>query len=188
MSLLDLFRRRTQDVFYTRVLVCSLGEVSDDELDRDFNAYRKHLESVALQHFVDVNRLVNALRDGYDIVHVLTAVTPDGTIGNDTMTGSELIEKASQCGTKLLWIGTSNNPQGYIKGFKPNGNKLNVVMTIDRGEHRLPDFIEKLLREMQSGFSMPVAWNRIAPQIPGQLHPDAPNTIFYCGLGQVRFI
>ena len=62
MSLLDLFRRRTQDVFYTRVLVCSLGEVSDDELDRDFNAYRKHLESVALQHFVDVNRLVNSIR------------------------------------------------------------------------------------------------------------------------------
>jgi len=40
---------------------------------------------------------------------------------------------------------------------------------------------------MQSGLSMPVAWNRIAPQ-QNKEHLDAPVTIFYCGLGQVRFV
>jgi hypothetical protein len=188
MSFLDLFRRRTQDVHYTRVLVCSLGDASDCELDGDFNAYRKYLESVTLRRFHDEDELVGTLREGYDIVHVLTAVTPDGTIGEGKMTGTDLIERVCQCGAKLLWIGSSNGAQGYIKGFKPNGSKLNVVMTIDRGEERHSQFLEKLLGEMQAGSSMPVAWNRIAPQIPGRLHPDAPNTIFYAGLGQIRFV
>ena len=188
MSLLDLFRKRMQDVHFTRVLVSSLGDASDDELDRDLNAYRKCLESVVLRHFDDAGELLNALRDGYDIVHVLTAVSPDGRIGKSDITGTELIERATQCGTKLLWIGSSNDSQGYIKGFKPNGTRLNLVMTIDRRENRHSEFIERLFGEMQSGSSMPVAWNKIAPQIPGQQHPDAPTSIFYSGLGQIRFI
>lgn len=188
MSFLDLFRRRTQDVFYTRVLVCSLGDVPEDELNRDFSAYQKYLGSVTLQRFVDANGLVNAFRGRYDIVHVLTAVTVDGRIGDSEISGTELIQQAALDNTKLLWIASSNDPKGYIKGFKPNGNKLNVVMTIDRRGDCLSNFIGKLLNEMQSGLSMPVAWNKIAPQIPGQEHPDAPATIFYSGLGQVRFV
>lgn len=188
MSVLDLFRKRTQDVFYTRVLVCSVGQVPEDELDRDFNAYQKYLGSVTLQRFADANELVNAFRDRYDIVHVLTAITVDGKIDDSEINGTELIQKAALDNTKLLWIASSNDPKGYIKGFKANGNKLNLVMTIDRRGDCLPNFIGKLLHEMQSGSSMPVAWNRIAPQIPGQEHPDAPASIFYSGLGQVRFV
>ena len=188
MSFLDLFRRRTQDVFYTRVLVCSVGDVPEDELGRDFNAYQKYLGSVTLQRFEDANGLVNALRGRYDIVHVLTAVTVDGRIGGSEISGTELIQQAALDNTKLLWIASTNDPQGYVKGFKPNGNKLNVVMTIDRRGDCLSNFIGKLLHEMQSGLSMPVAWNKIVPQIPGQEHPDAPATIFYSGLGQIRFL
>jgi hypothetical protein len=188
MSFLDIFRRRTQDVFYTRVLVCSLGDVPGDELDRDFSAYQKYLGSVTLHRFADANGLLNALRDGYDIVHVLTSVTVDGRIGDSEIGGTELIQKAALDKTKLLWIASSNDPQGYIKGFKPDGNKLNVVMTVDRRGDCLSNFIGKLLHEMRSGLSMPVAWNKIAPQVPGQEHPDAPATIFYSGLGQVRFV
>jgi hypothetical protein len=188
MSFLDLFRRRTQDVFYTRVLVCSLGDLPVDELDRDFSAYQRYLGSVTLQRFADASGLVNAFRDRYDIVHVLTPVTVDGRIGDSEISGTELIQQAALNNTKLLWIASSNDPKGYIKGFKANGNKLNVVMTVDRRGDCMSNFIGKLLHEMQSGLSMPVAWNKIAPQIPGPEHPDAPATIFYCGLGQVRFV
>lgn len=188
MSLLGLFRKRTQDVHFTRVLVCSLGDASSDELNRDFAAYRKFLQSVVLQHFDGAQELLKALGNGYDIVHLLTAVSPDGRIGASDITGTELIERAAQCGTKLLWIGSSNDAQGYIKGFKPNGNRLNLVMTIDRRENRHSEFIERLLGEMQSGSSMPVAWNKIAPQIPGKQHLDTPDAIFSSGLGQIRFV
>ena len=188
MSFLDLYRRRTQDVFYTRVLVCSVGDIPQEELDRDFSAYQKYLGSVTLQRFADASGLVNAFRGRYDIVHVLTPVTVDGRIGDSEISGTELIQRAALDNTKLLWIASSNDPKGYIKGFKANGNKLNVVMTIDRRGDCLSNFIGKLLHEMQSGLSMPVAWNKIAPQIPGQEHPDAPVLIFYCGLGKVRFV
>jgi len=188
MSFFDLFRRRTEDVFYTRVLVCSLGSAFESELISDFDTYKRHFESVKLQRLKDANELLNSLSDKYDIVHILTPVTSDGCLGESQTNGTELIEKSASWGTKLLWLASTNDPQGYIKGFKPNGSKLNLVMTIDRGGDRFPSFLEKLLLEMQSGSSMPVAWNRIAPQIPGQLHPDAPGTIFYCGRGQVRFL
>jgi hypothetical protein len=188
MSFLDFFRRRTEDVFYIRVLVCSLDPAFESELIADFEIYRQHFESVKLHRFKDPNELLNSLADRYDIVHVLAAVTLDGYLGEGQITGTELIEKSASWGTKLLWLASSNDPQGYIKGFKPKGKKLNLVMTIDRGEYRFSRFLEKLLSEMQSGSSMPVAWNRIAPQIPGQQHPDVPGTIFYCGLGQVRFV
>ena len=188
MSFLDLFRKRAEDVYYTRVLVCSLDPAFEAELISDFEAYKRHFESVKLHRFTDPNELVSSLADKYDIVHVLAAVTPTGCLGESQITGTELIEKSVSWGTKLLWLASTNDPQGYIKGFKPNGNKLNLVMTINRGEYRFANFLEKLLSEMKSGASMPVAWNRIAPQIPGQQHPDVPATIFSCGLGQTRFV
>jgi len=188
MSLLNLFKRRTQDVFYTRVLVCSLSTASESELISDFDIYSRHFGSVKLERFTDADQLMRALTDKYDIVHILAPVSSDGHIAGSQITGTELIEKSAGWGTKLLWLASSNEPQGYIHGWKVKDNKLNVVMTIDRGEHRLPNFLEKLLTQMHTGASMPVAWNRIAPQIPGKPHPDAPATIFYSGLGQVRFL
>jgi hypothetical protein len=188
MSILDLFRRRTQDVPYTRVLVCALGEASEDDLGPDCEAYRKHLESVTLQRFADAGEFLNSLRNKYDIVHVLASVSADGKVGETEITGSELIEQSALSGTKLLWMAGNSDPQSYIKGFKPNGIRQNVVMTIDRRGDCLPKFIESLLGEMQSGSSMPVAWNKLAPQIPGEEHSDAPVSIFYAGLGQIRFV
>jgi hypothetical protein len=187
MSLLHLFRRRTRDISYTRVLVCSIGKVPAADLDRDFSAYQKYLGSVALQRFSEVSDFVNGLRGKYDIVHVLTSVTVDGRIGDSNISGTELVETAVLDDTKLLWIASSNDAQGYINGFKLNRNRLNLIMTVDRRGDCLSTFIEKLLDEMQSGLSMPVAWNKIAPQ-QSKEHLDAPVTIFYCGLGQVRFI
>jgi hypothetical protein len=121
MSFLDLFRRRAQDVFNTRVLGCSLGDAPEDGLNRDLGAYQKYLGSVTVQRFADANGLVNAFRSKYDIVHVLTAITVDGRIGESEISGTELIQQAALDNTKLLWIASSNDPQGYIKGFNPNG-------------------------------------------------------------------
>ena len=188
MSIFNFLRRRTEDVHFTRVLVCSLGPEFESDLVSDFDTYKRHFESVALSRFKTPEELIDSLSNKYDIVHVLSVVSPSGYLGESEINGTELIEKAASWGSKLLWLANSNDPQGYIKGFKPNGNKLNLVMTIDRGEFRFSNFLEKLFDEMQSGSSMPVAWNRIAPQIPGQPHPDAPETIFYSGLGQVRFL
>ena len=188
MSIFNFLRRRTEDIHFTRVLVCSLGPVSDHDLISDFDVYKQHFDSVVLHRFEDFNALIQSFSDKYDIVHVHVNIDSAGYLGGTEISGTELIESAARCKIKLLWFGSSNDPQVYIKGFKANGNKLNLVMTIDRGEHRFSNFLEKLLHEMKSGSSMPVAWNKIAPQIPGKLHPDTPETIFYSGLGQIRFL
>ena len=187
MAFLDLFRNRTQDVVDPKVLVCSLDSAFEAELVHDSDTYKQYFQSVTVQRFADADELLNSLRAEYDIVHVLAAVTPDGYLGYGRIAGTELIERSTNWGTKLLWIASDNDPDGYIKNFKPNGNKLNLVMTIQRRGEHFPSFLNRLLIEMRSGASMPVAWGRIVPQIPGQEHPDAPDTIFFAGLGQVRF-
>jgi hypothetical protein len=188
MGLLDFLRKRTDDILVTRVLVCSIGDSSSKELTEDSALYRQYFQNVTVSQFASTDELIDELAGEYDIVHLFVAVDGNGQIGKSSVTGTKLIEKAALWETKLLWIANNNAPEGYINGFKPNGNKLNLVMTIDRGEHRFTNFLNKLLDEMKSGSSMPIAWNRIAPQIPGQVHPDAPQTIFWSGLGQVRFI
>ena len=188
MGLADFFRKRTPDPLNPKVLVCSLGPGFEPLVIEDEGAYRRYFPDTKITNFETSDELFSEMANGYEIVHLYTHVTPDGCIGTSTISGTELIKNASNAGTKLLWIANDNNPDGYIKDFNPTGNKLNLVMTIHRLGNCFPDFLRDLLGEMKSGASMPVAWNRIAPQIPGKDQPGIPETIFFCGLGQARFI
>jgi hypothetical protein len=40
---------------------------------------------------------------------------------------------------------------------------------------------------MKGGVSMPVAWNKLAPQVPGAVHVDVPETVFVCEAGAIAF-
>jgi hypothetical protein len=188
MSFIDLFRKQPKAPLNPKVLVCSLGPTFEAFIREDEGAYRRFSSDMTIKNLADANDLLSEVSAGYDIVHLYTTVTPDGCIGTSNITGTKLIERATSAGTKLLWIANGNDPAGYIKNFKLNRNRLNLVMTIDRLGTKFPDFLRELFGEMNSGASMPVAWNRIVPQIPGRDHPDAPATIFSNGLGQTRFI
>jgi hypothetical protein len=188
MGFIDLFRSQPKAPLNPKVLVCSLGPTFEALIQEDEGAYRRFSSDMTIKSFADANDLLSEVSAGYDIVHIYTNVAADGCIGASGVTGTELIERAASAGTKLLWIANGNDPAGYIKNFKPNRNRLNLVMTIDRLGNKFPDFLRELFGEMMAGTSMPVAWSRIAPQIPGQDHLEAPATIFVNGLGQTRFI
>ena len=188
MAFLDRFRKRTQDVLNSKVLICSLGSAFDDFLEKDADTYKRYFQNNTVLRLANANELMDALSGEYDIVHVLASVSPEGYIGESQITGTQLIQRSANLGTKLLWLATDNDPAGYIKNFKPNGNKLNLVMTIQRNGESFTNFLNNLLNGMQSGESMPVAWNNLCPQIPGHEHPDTPATIFFAGLGQIRFV
>lgn len=50
-------------------------------------------------------------------------------------------------------------------------------MTLKRKGHIFPNFFKKLFEMMHHGVTMPMAWVKLAPQIPGVEHNNVPGTI-----------
>jgi hypothetical protein len=138
-----------------------------------------------------IQALFGHLEQKYDIVHLLCDVTAQGTIADANgaeITGTELIQRCCDQNVKLLWSGSDNQPERYIKGFGARGKRLNLVMTIKRKDLNFAGFLGKLVSKMANGETMPVAWNELCPQIPNSTHPDAPESIFFAGRGGVRLL
>jgi len=108
--------------------------------------------------------------------------------GGAEFTGAELIQHCCDHDVKVLWCASGNPPEGYIKGFKARGKRLNVVMTVNRNGANFPTFLERLLSRMAYGESMAVAWSKLCPQIPGSTHTNAPDSIFFAGRGGVKLL
>ena len=180
------FIRKKDVVVGTKVLVSAFDSRFADLLRADTEIYKRYYPATTATTFVDIYELMKAITQNFDVVHLLCDVSSNGAIGGSEITGTELIERCSASDVKLLWVASSNDAEGYIKGFKARGNRLNLVMTTNRHGPKFSDFLEKLLARMSHGDAMPVAWNALCPQVPGSAHPDSPVTIFFAGRGSVR--
>jgi hypothetical protein len=192
MGILDLFRKDKDEVDGAKVLVCALDNRFDDLLKGDSEVYGRYYRATTTAMLPSIQALLGCLEQGYDIVHLLCDVTANGTItdaNGEEVTGTELIQRCCDQNVKLLWSGTDNPPERYIKGFGARGKRLNLVMTLKRKGPNFPSFLKELLsRIAYSGDTMPVAWNAICPQIPRADHPNAPESIFFAGRGGVRLL
>lgn len=134
--------------------------------------------------------LLEAIRKGYDIVPLFADVTLGGKIFDNEgheIPATQLIQCCSESDVKLLWLASPNKPEGYIKGFKAAGTRLNLIMTLDRKDSRFTSFLENLLRKMSAGQSMPLAWVSLSPENSNDpRNQDAPACIFAAGRGGVR--
>jgi hypothetical protein len=63
---------------------------------------------------------------------------------------------------------------------------VNLVITLDRRGAAFPRFFGELFQSMRDGLSMPMAWAKLAPQMPHQ-PPNLPGMIFLMEAGQVAF-
>lgn len=191
MSILNLFRKDKDEVHGAKVLVCDLGNRLDDLLNDDSEIYGRYYRATTSAVLPGIQELLRHLEQKYDIVHLLCDVTPNGTIvdaNGEEITGTELIQRCCDHNVKLLWSGSDNPPERYLKGFGARGKRLNLVMTLKRKGPNFPSFLQKLLSRMAYGDTMPVAWNDLCPQISGSNHPDAPESIFFAGRGGVKLL
>ena len=189
MGILDLFRK--DEVTGSKVLVCSLEGRFADWLKMDSGVYKRFYPSTTSTAFASIANLIEALNQKYDIVHVLCGLNASGAItdGNGgSVSGSDLIKKCSEASVKLLWIAANNASDAYIKGFNARGQKINLVMVIDRRGPFFSPFLNNLLAKMSGGEAMPIAWNSLNPQVPSSVHPDAPDAIFFAGRGAVKLL
>ena len=191
MGIRDLFKKRAQDeIFGTKVLVAALDRKFAELVSADNRCYSQFYPNPAESLFEDAAGLLKAIGAGYDVVHLFCDVAQDGSItdsrGHKTPVAL-LMEACADSDVKLLWVASENNPDRYIKGFKPSGKPLNLVLTIDRRKSRFTGFLENLLRKMAAGETMPAAWASLAPQDPNDPRTqNAPACIFAAGRGGMK--
>jgi hypothetical protein len=189
MSILDFLRK--DEVRGAKVLVCALGRHFEGILNTDSEVYGRHYRATTTAVLPSIRNLLDELEKRYDIVHLITAISGDGTIKDDNdmeITGTEIIQRCCDHDVKLLWSASDNPAEGYIRGFRAKGKRLNLAMTINRKGSDFCTFLQQLLSRMADGDTMPTAWNDLCPQIPGSDHPRAPETIFFAGRPAVRLL
>lgn len=120
-----------------------------------------------------------------DVLLIYAAVEADGSLEG---TASTLRQIIFDSGAKVVVVASENDPGHYSAALKRSGQgRANIVLTIDRRGRIFATFLKRLFEIMAKGISMPVAWVRLAPQRPGDDHPDCPSTLFLCEAGPVTF-
>ncbi|PYJ69794.1 MAG: hypothetical protein DME75_10375 [Verrucomicrobia bacterium] len=120
-----------------------------------------------------------------NVLFLYCHIEPDGSIRGYNRSVREVIRDS---GAAVVVVATENSAESYIASTKKQRyGHANLVMVLDRRGDVFPRFFQRLFTEMKRGVSMPVAWVKLAPQIPGADHADCPDTIFPCEAGQLAF-
>jgi hypothetical protein len=120
-----------------------------------------------------------------DVLFLYCDIAADGRIQGSESGLRELIRDS---GASVVVVASENGGDAYIAACKNKRyGRANLVMTMQRRGYVFPAFFVRLFSDMKAGVSMPVAWVKLAPQIPGREHVDCPATIFTCERGQIAF-
>jgi hypothetical protein len=120
-----------------------------------------------------------------DVLFIYCAIDQSGGIARCDLGLREIIRDS---GANVVVVATENGGKAYIAAAPAKRyGKANLVMTLDRRGAVFGQFFFHLFTEMKLGTSMPVAWVKLAPQIPGKDHSNCPSTIFACEVGQLAF-
>jgi len=120
-----------------------------------------------------------------DVLMIYATITSNGVIRNASQSLRELIHNSH---APIVVVATENSVESYIAaGKRPGAGKANLVMTIKRNGQIFPNFFKELFGMMYRGVSMPMAWAKLAPQIPGQQHDNVPGTICAMEVTHVLF-
>ena len=120
-----------------------------------------------------------------DVLMIYGHVELGGGIRNSNIGLREIIRDSK---ASVVVFATDNPGNNYLQAGKrkPYG-RANLVLTLDRKGDVFAQFFQRLFTTMKQGTPMPVAWGKLAPQIPNRVHKDCPDTIFACELGQIAF-
>jgi len=120
-----------------------------------------------------------------DVLFIYCDISGDGRISG---TSAGLRDIIRDSGALVVVVASENPSQGYIAAAKKTGyGHANLVLTLERRGAVFSTFFSRLFAQMMRGTSMPIAWVKLAPQIPGHEHPGCPGAIFAAEAGQIAF-
>jgi hypothetical protein len=120
-----------------------------------------------------------------EVLFLYCTVDAQGRIVGSANGIRDLIKDA---GAYVAVVASENPPGSYMKALgSRNDWHANIALVIDRKAGKFALFFRRLFEAMFNGQSMLMAWVELAPQIPGQDHPDAPGTIMAAEAGHVTF-
>jgi hypothetical protein len=120
-----------------------------------------------------------------DVLFIYCDIGPDGRVSKSKQGLAEIVRESE---ASIVVVATDNTSGAYTAAGKHLARSgANVVLTLNRKGGNFPIFYSRLFTEMQSGESMPSAWVKLAPQIPGFEHPDCPGGFVVLGAGQLKF-
>lgn len=118
-----------------------------------------------------------------DVLLVYCDFDSDGNVVSSTLGLREIVRDS---GAKVAIVASENTGEKCLKAAKTTGfGKANLVLTISRKGDAFATFFKRLFEDMANGISMPNAWVKLAPQIPGHDSPDCPDSFFACEIGPV---
>ncbi|HEY2393697.1 MAG TPA: hypothetical protein VGK22_21165 [Candidatus Angelobacter sp.] len=120
-----------------------------------------------------------------DVLMIYATIKSDGVIQNTAHSLREIITKSR---APIVVIATENSVESYKAVLKdPGAGRANLVMTMTRNGQIFPNFFKELFGMMHHGITMPMAWVKLAPQIPGREQDNAPRTVCAMEVTHVLF-
>jgi hypothetical protein len=95
---------------------------------------------------------------------------------------------ATEAGATIIVVAAENEGNAYVAAMGAAGAvQANFILTVKRKGQCFAQFLLRLFQKMFEDKPMPVAWGELAPQIPGDLHEDCPETVALMWAGGVVF-
>ena len=99
-----------------------------------------------------------------------------------------LRELIRDSGASVVVVASENTGEQYHAAAKETGyGRANLVMTLERKGPAFAHFFYQLFSLMKRGKSMPMAWVKLAPQVPHPQNSKGPEIFFFCEAGQIKF-
>lgn len=120
-----------------------------------------------------------------DVLMLYARIEPDGRIAGSVRGLREITRDARAA---IVVVASENGGNAYIAGAKKTGyGQANLVLTLARRGPVFDKFFAALFSQMFQGTTMPLAWVNLAPQIPGKVHENCPDTIFVAEISHIAF-
>lgn len=120
-----------------------------------------------------------------EVLFLYCALDEEGRVLGSRETIRQLVESA---GALVAVVASENPGEVYVKALGRRGTwRANIALVMDRRGEKFARFFRRLFESMYAGKSMLLAWVELAPQVPGQEHPEAPGTIMAAEAGHLTF-
>ena len=120
-----------------------------------------------------------------DVLMMYARIDSSGAIQNATNCLREIIYESH---APVVIIATENSAPSYVAASKSGGRgRANLVMTLQRKAGSFPIFFKELFTMMYQGTTMPMAWVKLVPQIPGAKHENVPGTVCAMEISHILF-